>query len=111
MPLLPPPRTPGNESALQLFCNLGKRMRPKCLLKNAYSCHSERSEESWLGSNPAETDETARSLYLGTLFSRGVKTKRAKPRSTRSFTQGIIQKLRHFTSIIKRNHIPKLSHK
>jgi hypothetical protein len=27
--LLPPPRTPGNETALQLLCNLGKGMRGK----------------------------------------------------------------------------------
>jgi len=53
---------------LQLLCNLGKEMRPKCLLKDAFYCHSERSEdrflsarflrgESWLSSNPAESDE------------------------------------------------------
>ena len=45
---------------LQLLCNLGKEMRPKCLLKDAFYCHSERSEESWLGFNPAESDENIR---------------------------------------------------
>jgi len=27
------------------------------MLKNAFYCHSERSEESWLGSNPTVSDE------------------------------------------------------
>jgi hypothetical protein len=56
--LLPPPHASGNESALQLLCILGKEMRPKCLLKNAYYCHSERSEESWLSFNNIEPDES-----------------------------------------------------
>ena len=56
--LTAPPRTPGNESALQLLCNLGKGTRPKCLLKNALHCHSERSEESWLSFNNIESDKS-----------------------------------------------------
>ncbi len=35
-------------------------MRTKCFLKDDFYCHSERSEESWLGSNPAEYDENIR---------------------------------------------------
>jgi hypothetical protein len=59
--LTPAALTPENEEVrLQLLCNLGKEMRPKCLLKDAFYCHSERSEESWLGLNPGESNETRR---------------------------------------------------
>jgi hypothetical protein len=49
------------------------------------SCHSERSEESWLDFNLTESDETAAAFTSAPFFLEG-KTKRAKP-STDSFTR------------------------
>ncbi len=80
-------------------------------------CHSERSEESWLGLNPAESDENIRnashdsslaapsacfeqgSLYLGTLFSRGEKEK-GRNRPPTVSPKASIPHLKYFASTI-----------
>jgi len=49
-------------------------MRPKCFLNDDFYCHSERSEESWQGLNPAESHETRRKTSKAGHFERSKPT-------------------------------------